>query len=214
MERVSAFLAGSAMGLLTGVFVGLSASPVVGAVLTGLIALLVTFFGFRNTDTSTTANGNAATSTQPRADNIHRTLTVAGFGLFGVVGALLGIFLRAHDALSLTPSERVARWSEAGFDTTRARALTAFQITGIVPSGSTVGSPTSEKGSNTVLLNTQREECDQIDAESLADAGGMRSAFIEAEGEWGSFARSVEGLPSERQRQLMLAAWHLACGAP
>jgi hypothetical protein len=202
MERLGALAAGSAMGLLMGLMIGLSASPVVGAVVAGLVTLLASFFGLRNPDTAGTVTG--------AADGM-RAWTVVGFGVAGALATLLGLYLRANGALSPSPQERLERWTHAGYDSTRARALTEFELTGLIPDSLKVSAPQPARGSETLLFSGEREKCERVSAETLADASSMRRAFIAVGGEWRSLAEAVAGLPEEPQRRVLLGSWRLAC---
>jgi hypothetical protein len=208
MERLGALGTGAAMGLLLGLMVGLSGSPVVGAVVAGLLTVLGAFFGLA-------APGTKEPEREaPRArarDGARRGLTVAGFGLMGVVGVLLGVYLRAHGALSPSPRQRFERWRDAGFDSTRARALTEFELTGLVPDSGKVAAPQPAREGTSLLFSGDRARCERVSAEDLADAANMRSAFTAAGGEWREIAAAAAGLPEQAQRRVLVGAWRLAC---
>lgn len=197
------------MGFLLGFLIGLSASPVVGSVVGGLTALLVTFFGLRNPD----AEAGGPSAGEAASIREARVYTVGAFGLLATVGVAAGLFVRTHDLLSMSPQERVRRWMDAGFPESEARAVARFELTGILPSGATIPEDRdlASPGSS-LLFAGRKEQCDRLDLSQLGDAESLRNAFL-LEGEpWASIAGAVASLPPSDQVQALEAVRRLACG--
>jgi hypothetical protein len=116
LSSVADLVVGGAMGMLLGILVGLSRSPVVGEITAALAALLVAFFGFKSDAASPAAPGNLR--------------RIGAFCVAFALFVLLAVWIRANDLLASTPTKRVAAWTSAGFSEHDARALVAAQSTG------------------------------------------------------------------------------------
>src|SRR5438105_4710037 len=86
MERVWQAVGGGGLGLLTGILVGMSSSPVVATVLGAISAALGGFLGFQKPD-----------STSSSSD-----VRLGAFGVFCVAAIFLGVYVRAHNLASPT----------------------------------------------------------------------------------------------------------------
>ena len=87
--------AGSGMGLLVGVLLGLSVAQAVGGVIAALSALIGGFLGL-------TGGGGA------------RSWRTGAFGLACVIGVLLGLFVRSGAVLAPSIEQDVAQWQQPG----------------------------------------------------------------------------------------------------
>jgi hypothetical protein len=89
--RRADIIAGSCLGLLLGISMGLSTSPVIGVVVTGLVAILGAFFGLAEKDD------------RPFSAAAARRLTA--FALVASLSALGSVWLRTHGTLGPTVQE-------------------------------------------------------------------------------------------------------------
>jgi hypothetical protein len=91
-------LAGLSLGIVIGWFAGLSASPVVGA----LIATL-------------SSAGMAFISLKHSPDRAALT-RIVGFSVGCVIAATVGVYVRSNNLLGLTPRRAIAHWRDAGIN--------------------------------------------------------------------------------------------------
>ena len=106
------FGCGAALGAFVGLLVGMSASPVVASVVSGLIGVVAAYrtvsLGGNLEEASKQADGHR------RNVEIEASIYLAGFSLFGIAALLTGLYLRTHNSLSPTPKQIVDQWTEAG----------------------------------------------------------------------------------------------------
>ncbi|NIT56609.1 MAG: hypothetical protein GWN00_10360, partial [Aliifodinibius sp.] len=127
---VSQIFSGVGIGLLLGIIVGLSVSPVVKTILGSLAGLLAAFLGLQDSFFSKQGEEDFS-KVQSRIKM--SGIRAGSFGLFCVIGILLGIVLRTHEVLTISVKEQVQRWVEAGYDSSYARNLVVYQRLRIQP---------------------------------------------------------------------------------
>ena len=113
--------AGTGLGLLVGLLLGMSSTSVAGIVVAALTAGLGAFFGLA------------------RSDGPDRTVRIGCFGLACAVAAIGGVTVRAGPWLERDVGSEVARWTKAQYPPEEARTLVAYQLLGIRPTGREVG---------------------------------------------------------------------------
>lgn len=118
LEMIVAIVNGLGVGLLLGLLLGLAVSPVVSGIIGTLSSLLVVLLGLNDKYLS-----------------IVKSLRIGSFGLFAVVGILLGIYIRTHDALSPTTTDLMKEYTETGFEKNEALYYVARQTFDFVPLG-------------------------------------------------------------------------------
>jgi len=188
-------LAGAGMGALTGLLVGLSVNSVAGGILTGIAALLAAVLGLR-----TGKGGEEQGTGDP--------MRMFGFGALCVVGLLAGIFIRGNDTLSQSVSDRVAQWTDAGYDATIAREYAAWQILGVKPeSVGDIVAPAKDVRSS-VLFAGDAESCRALDPAGKSVQGWL--GLASAEGEDWSLARAFVERSGDKAAA-MRAAWEAMC---
>src|SRR3954447_9325991 len=116
------FVAGMALGLVIGLFTGLSVSPVVGALLATLSSLLIAFLSFHKVDP-----GRGA------------LLRVSGFGLGCIIAGTFGIFLRANNVLGMTPARAMAQWRKVGIEDKELTGMLKTQLQRELSKGRSLG---------------------------------------------------------------------------
>ncbi|HVR29673.1 MAG TPA: hypothetical protein VMS86_09060 [Thermoanaerobaculia bacterium] len=197
-QSAAEWLAGGGIGLLVGALLGLSVSPVVATVLGALTAVIAAFFGL------------AGDSKQDSA----RLGRIAAFAFAAVVGLVTGLYLRTHDSLSVSVEDDVAEWEAAGYPTGIARGIVAYERTGLVPEGwSQAPEETGPRSASTALFSASAEDCARVDPRDHPDTEELANAFALAEGGWAELARATGEVPAEQRREILEAAWRLACEA-
>ena len=96
-------IAGCSFGLLLGVMVGMSKSPVVGTVLGALCTVVVAVLG-------------AAPRAQEKDRAFGDPAWITSFAFTCLLGLFAGVYVRTHDLLSPRLEERVAQLRELGID--------------------------------------------------------------------------------------------------
>ncbi len=140
------------IGLLIGILLGLSASPVVGLVVGAVSALLASLTGLKvPKNNKELVNLVEINLEQQKLIGIR-----AGFfGLTCVVGIFIGIFLRTHNILSppeYTLKQQFEELTSIGFNPKEAREI-------LVHRGLNSESPVTQ---NTVLFSSNLEGCEKI----------------------------------------------------
>jgi hypothetical protein len=161
-------LAGVGLGALLGMIVGLSASPVVHAIVGALLTALAGFLHWHGSATAKRAAG------QP--DGSDRRIASFAFACLACV--LLGLFIRSNDAF-ISLGSRVARWKAAGYPEEQALAYVAFQQLGIKPAGVEVVTGAIQQAHSSALFgaSTGIKLCDELNPDRFADTSLRLKAF-------------------------------------
>lgn len=117
-DIVIALLNGLGVGLLLGLLVGLSISPVVSGVIGTLSSLLVIMLGMNEQYMSKL-----------------KSLRIAFFGIFTVVGILSGIYIRDNGVLSPKIGHLIAEYDSAGYTKDQALYYASLDMFKYVPVG-------------------------------------------------------------------------------
>jgi hypothetical protein len=102
---------GLGIGLLLGILLGLSVSPVVSGVIATISSLLAVLVGLNE-----------------RLLDPLKSLRIGSFGLFAVIGILLGLYLRANDPFAPTLLDKMEEYRSIGYSDVEAREM----ITGFI----------------------------------------------------------------------------------
>lgn len=194
--------AGVSLGTLVGLLIGVSSVPVVASAVGALLALLVTFFGFVQT------NGTMATRTSGAR--------LAGFGLAMAAALIGGIALRSHGALGPSFADRVARFAVEGMPRDRALDLAIYEHLGLrMGQLAQVEAPkVAPAGSPYAFSDAGDPACAMLDADRYADVKARLVAMQSRGGAWAAVARFGVDLPADQARALADAAFALRCEAP
>lgn len=198
-------LAGAGIGILVGLLVGLSTAEVVGGVIAALTALLAAFFGLR--ESSGESSGIGAGDA--------RAWRLAGFGMAGSLALVLGLWMRANDALGQDPAVLVEDFVGAGFDSTTARSLVAYELLGVRPEGMELVRENLAAGRRGVLFaGDAASECSNLRESRYRDPGAWAAAArTSADPGWSALGAAVSGAGSAVQEEVMRAAWAMVCEA-
>ncbi len=198
-------LAATSLGVLTGYLVGLSASPVVAAVVSALIAMAA----------GVTALGGASNllmkdddATGPRGRR--HDYAAFAFALAAVAGVTAGIWVRSHNLLSPAPSVLQAQWQALGFDQETAARIALISLTGIAmeqEGASKLAAPDGVRASTLLFSETGSDACQRTDPARAPDADEARRAWRLAPGDWPDLAVAMKDADLEGLKLL----WSLSC---
>ena len=214
MEKsVGQLFAGIGLGLLVGILVGLSSSPVVSVVVGALAAGMVTLLGF----------------TRPAKDGdpTHAegsTIRLGGFGLACSVAVLLGLFIRTHNWLSPSIADQVSEVQRAGFSAEDARRWVAYKNVGaILESGSGKGAgdgkdtpvPSvrgAEALAGSVLFAGENSgECQYFDTSRYKDVSEHLYSLRQLGGKYADYAAKISSLDAAQQKSVLESLRLLYC---
>ncbi|TVQ19199.1 MAG: hypothetical protein EA361_00945 [Bacteroidetes bacterium] len=138
--RRAAILSGTGMGLLLGLIIGLSVSEVVKVIMGSLTVLLGAFLGF---DRRNFSGMDKETYTKDKNETLLTSLRAGWFGLAVVAGILVGMWIRAQEVFTISIEKRVEQYTNAGYDTSYALKLVAYERLGINPQTGEAGEITT-----------------------------------------------------------------------
>ena len=150
------------LGLLIGLLVGLSASPVVGSLLGTLATLAVTLVGsgLRLPGIRKTAEEAQA----PPADGPPAAGWLMALCLCTIVGVLAGIWVRTHNALSPSLKEQVQAYQQAGFTLPEAKEALMQRLVAASETGTTPADLSA------LFANRQAYDLDEFNPERIRSA--------------------------------------------
>lgn len=204
-SMIGQLFAGGGLGLLVGVLVGLSASPVVSVILGSIAAGLVTLLGF---------SGNAKDG-----EPAYGAGTVVRLGSFGVACAfavVLGIFLRTHNIASPSIAEQVNEVTKAGYSADEARRWVAYRNLG-ASLEATAGREKAHEGAaapaaSTVLFSgTDRGECKNFDPTQYKNTAEHLYALRQLGGRYAAYADKIASMDSNQQKTTLEGLHLLFC---
>lgn len=203
---------GASIGLLLGLLMGLSASPVVALVVGAFAALL-------GAVVLPQAKGGANDTTPGRQ---HSAAWRSGaLSLAAIVGLVAGLWMRTHDALSPprpTLAQQVAAVQAAGFGAEEARRLVASREfpAARAASAPTAAAPAIADHRSTILFSADATTCERLAPSRFKDVAAAALSY-EAAGftALAGVARSLgKELTDEGQRKVALVAVvGIACAA-
>lgn len=207
MGKASAQLfSGAGLGLMLGLLLGLSGTPVIAAVVGAIAALLGALVLPQLPGASPAGDGDK--------QRVVVDLRAGALGLACVAGLLGGIWLRTHDALSprpLTLTEKWEQWKAIGFSPEEARTLAARGEGVGTTAGATTAAtpgmgPVATSATRTILFGDRTTRCEQLSVGRFADTEAAARAY-EALGELAlaKIARGLSRLPDTETRRSALA---------
>ena len=200
---MATIVAGASAGLLLGVLVGLSSSPVVGTVVGALATLGAAFL---------TNKDLIALESEPRHARLSalRRWGTASLCVACLAGVFLGLVIRTRDLLSPTPAQQVARWTRAGFPPIQARAIVAGSLVqSREEKAAASSSPPPIHAS--VLFAGASAKCDDLNPNDHADAN-LQQAFETAGGSWHAVAKEANAVAdAAARRRLLVEVWSAVC---
>ncbi len=193
--------AACALGLLTGLLVGMSTSGVTASVVSAALAMVAGVVALTGIANPFLPKGEDAAVRSAGHD-----WAVFFFAVVTIIGLGSGLWMRTHDSLSPTPDELVARWQAAGFEAAEARGIVVRQLAGAVGEGG--GKDTGARASATVLFAGDAATCQRTDPSRAPDADEARNSWSLAPEPWPALAKSLAALPKDS----LQAVWTGLCG--
>ena len=189
---VPEIVAGSGLGLLVGVLLSLSVSPVVGGVISALTVLLGAFFGL----TPSTGPG--------------RAWRIGSFGLACTIGVVAGLALRTGNQFASSLEKQSAEWQRAGATKEQALAFLAYERLGIRPRGAELGEAPKPTARQAVLFAGSTDVCGRIGG--VDGTAAQLEILKEAKSPFDAIAAAAEAVPGQTGA-VLAAAMRTLCGS-
>lgn len=182
LNGFSAIFNGLGIGLLLGILLGLSVSPVVSGVIATISSLLAVLVGLN----------------EKFLDPL-KSLRIGSFGLFSVVGILIGLYLRANDPFAPTLFDKMEEYRSIGYSDKEAREM----ITGFILADS---GKVLRQASVLYSSEIQLDACDfLVYADAATPVSEIINTFQAAGGIWKEFADTFKAdLNPEIQGECLL----------
>lgn len=116
LNMLTSFFNGLGVGLLLGLLLGLAVSPVVSAIIGTLSSLLVVLLGLKENYL-----------------NAVKSIRIGAFGLFCVIGILLGMYIRSYNAMAPSLQSLYDEYRAMGFSEKEAHNFIAYQEFDLTP---------------------------------------------------------------------------------
>ena len=192
LQGTSAVFNGLGIGLFLGLLMGLSVSPVVSGVIGTISSLLAILIGLNE-----------------KFLNPIKSLRIGAFGLFSVVGILLGLYIRANDPFAPSLSDKMEEYISVGYTPAEAKVF----VTGFIRADSTA---IAIRQAN-VLYASEIEigACDfLVYADAETPSVEVFNSFETAGGIWGDLVDEFKkSLPESMAAAALLALRDSFCNA-
>jgi hypothetical protein len=206
---IGQLFAGTGLGLLVGILVGLSSSPVVSVVVGALAAGMVTLLGF----------ARSATNDQPSLTE-GSVVRLGSFGVACTAAVIFGLFIRTHNWISPSIAEQVSEVQKAGYTAEEARRWVSYKNIGTSTPGTTsdgsaasthsTGATASVAGS--VLFSGANEgECQHFDTNRYKDTQEHLYALRQLGGKYAEYAEKISSLDASQQKTVLNSLRLLFC---
>ena len=201
---IGQLFAGAGLGLLVGILVGLSSSPVVSTVVGALAAGIITLLGFvrpGKDDESAHTGGSM--------------VRLGSFGLACTAAVLSGLFIRTHNWLSPSLAEQVAEVRKAGYGDEEARRWVASRNIGMATgSESEKSRPTGGTASvagSILFSGGDSGECQYFDTNRYKNTQEHLYALKQLGGKYAKYAEKISTLDSSHQNTVLDSLRVLFC---
>lgn len=209
-DVLAAVFNGLGVGLLLGILLGLAVSPVVSAFIGTLSSILVLLIGLNE-----------------KYFSVVKSVRIGSFGLFGVVGILLGFYIRSHSPLAPSLADLKEEYISLGYTDSVAKEILLFQEFNVIPkdwmgrivvkkkAADSSGSAGAENDASQLMMaqnvNTAKRnnvlfsssvdvgECDMLEY-SNAEMGfeRLKKNFQTAGGTWKELAENIDATLPEQ----------------
>lgn len=194
-------IAGGSLGLLLGVLIGMSATPVVANVIGALTTAGLAFVGLRSGGKHT-GNGEAGSAGAPATGIIPR---LSGFAILCLAGVFLGLFVRTHDVLGLSISDQIKKWTDAKYSDDDARRIVVFEQTGLTMGDWKSGSRPSPGPDDSLLYGAAGELWSETDPTKFRSPADAIQAWTNYGGIWAPAATMIQkDVPVEKQMDALI----------
>ncbi|MBT1688113.1 hypothetical protein [Dawidia soli] len=190
-RRIHIF-SGIGLGLLIGICIGLSSSPVVAIVLTTLTSLLAAYFGLKP----------ASEQIEQKSE---RLLIMIAFSFTCVTAILGSVYIRANGLLSPPTGKLIGELRELGFSQEEARTIFLYKEYGIVPPGSLVAkdpvSMQDEKRSILYNAEAQRRSFEALQRDNYGSIEDQLTAFRNRKGKYQQYTDTLTHFVKDSKAQ-------------
>ncbi len=201
------FLGGACLGLLLGLLVGMSSTPVVANVIAAFTAAMIAFIGLRANDSPNSPSDETSRSSSALA----RT---SGFALACVASVLLGLFIRTHDLLSPTLADRAKIWEQLGFSPAETRAILLYQQANVVPESWKFSPSEKATTQSSLLYGSEASLCAEARPERFANTAETLQAWKKFGGIWERTSELIaHNVAPEKQDNAVKEAHQMICAA-
>ena len=183
----------AAFGILLGVLVGLSTSPTVGALVTGLVGVLMTL----------RPNREPGATTSPSLTHL------GAFSVLCLVGIILGIATRTHSWLSPSLASQRRQWIEAEFPADIANLVVLHGATGLVKDGWTA-TENGTKNSILYAIDLDSTARSRLNPRNLESVSHIITRWRNHGLPWSAFANvfeTAQGLADEQKKTALTLAF-------
>ena len=199
--------AAMALGLVTGLLIGLSTSELVAAVVTALVALATTLVALGG---PALVAGKAAPARSAGDD-----AALIAFAAALAVAVLAGLYVRTHDLLSPTPEALTARWEAAGYSTADARRIAAHTLLGIdieADGGviATGGTGHASSARSVLFAGEYKSRCASTEPSRAPDRDELLNTWSLAGEPWQALGEAL----AEGSEAQLAATWRALCETP
>ena len=201
--------AGGGLGLLVGILVGLSGSPVVAVIVGSLATGLVTLLGFVSPKESGSESGGPS------------VMRLGAFGVACAVAVVLGLFIRTHNWASPSIAEQVAEIQKAGYTPQEARRWVAYKNIGTAleapATGDAAKAPEAGGGgvtpaaSSVLFAGKDSGECKHFDTSRYKNTAEHLSALRQLGGRYAEYADKIGAMDASQQKETLESLQRLYC---
>lgn len=203
-KMIGQLFAGAGLGLLVGILVGLSSSPVVSTVVGALAAGMITLLGFvrpSKDGESSYAEGSV--------------VRLGSFGLACTAAVLFGLFIRTHNLLSPSISEQIGDVRNAGYTDEEAHRWVAYRNIGIATGSSSEKSHPADGSASvagSVLFSSANSgECQYFDTNRYQNTKEHLYALQQLGGKYAEYAAKISSLDPSHQKTVLDSLRLLFC---
>lgn len=207
--------AGVGLGLLVGVLVGLSSSPVVSVVVGALSAAIVTLLGF--------VSPEKASEDAPRREG--SVMRLGSFGVACTFAILLGLFLRTHNWASPSIAQQVEEVQKAGYSADEARRWVAYKNVGTILETGSGGGPrpgtehsapaaggrSDSVAASVLFAGGNSGECQYFDTGRYKDTSEHLYSLRQSGGKYAEVAEKISTLDAPQQKMVLDSLRLLYC---
>jgi hypothetical protein len=212
---IGQLFAGAGLGLLVGVLVGLSSSPVVAGLVGALAAGMVTLLGFARP-----AKENQQAQPSYTGYSEGSVVRLGSFGVACAAAVILGLFIRTHNWASPSIAEQVSEVQKAGYSGDEARRWVAYRNIGTATlaansdasaaSTHSTGGTASAAGS-VLFSGANQGECQHFDTNRYKDAQEHLYALRQLGGKYAEYAEKISSLDASQQKTVLNSLRLLFC---
>ena len=201
-NMIGQLFAGTGLGLLVGLLLGLSSSPVVSVVVGALATGMVTLLGFGGKDGTFVYTGGSA-------------IRLGSFGLACATAVLLGLCTRTYDWASPSIAQQVAKVQQAGYSADEARRWVASRNVGTALNSnqgrSDGSSQTASVASSVLFSGGNSGECQYFDTRRFKDNTEHLYTLRQMGGTYAEYAGKIGALDANQQKSVLEALQLLFC---